>query len=78
MSLKRSAKPSRKRRKASAPPTKQELWDARETAWAAFDQAADNYIANQNAQNALALAIALRAHNAADRAWQQWVFDNTP
>lgn len=76
MSLKRSAKP--KRRNKIPPPTKQELWNARETAWAAFDQAAADYIANQNAQTELEVVITDRALTAADRAWQQWVFDNTP
>jgi hypothetical protein len=54
------------------------LWNARETAWAAFDQAAADYIANQNAQTELEVVITDRALTAADRAWQQWVFDNTP
>lgn len=76
MNLKRSAK--RSKRRSSLPPTKQELWDARETTWAAFDQAADDFIADQNAQTRLALVITFRAFTAADRAWQQWVFDNTP
>lgn len=61
-----------------SPMTKQELFDALVTARNAFDAAADLYIESQTPQNQLALTIALRNLSVRERAWQQWVYDNTP
>lgn len=76
MNSKRSAKP---RKPSSAlPPTKQELYDEVQRTWRAYDQAAADYIASQTARRQLAVVITHRAYTAAEMAWNQWVFDNTP